>query len=112
MTIKGKFLGDVTGVRFGGTAAAAFTIINDTTIRATVGRGASGNVSVTNVTSTASLTGFIFIPTVPPPVIYSFSPASGVIGNTVTINGANFSSTLTDNAVFFGAVRATVTAAT
>lgn len=43
------------------------------------------------------------------PVINSFSPASGAIGSTVTISGSNFSSTSSNNIVFFGGVRATVT---
>ncbi len=46
------------------------------------------------------------------PTISSFSPASGAVGSTVTITGTNFGSTPTDNIVFFGAVRATVKAAT
>jgi hypothetical protein len=46
------------------------------------------------------------------PTISSFSPASGNIGTTVTITGTNFNATPTNNVVFFGATRATVTAAT
>ncbi len=45
------------------------------------------------------------------PVISSFSPSSGPVGSTVVINGSNFSSTASANIVYFGAVRATVTAA-
>lgn len=46
-----------------------------------------------------------------PPSITSFSPTSGAIGSSVTINGANFLNTPTGNVVYFGAVKATVTAA-
>jgi len=46
------------------------------------------------------------------PVISSFTPTMGPIGTTVTISGTNFSTTLTNNIVFFGAVKATVSAAT
>jgi hypothetical protein len=46
------------------------------------------------------------------PVISSFSPAVGVIGSSVTINGANFSSTPSGNIVYFGGVRAHVSDAT
>jgi hypothetical protein len=45
------------------------------------------------------------------PVITSFSPSSGSVGSTVVINGVNFSSTAPGNIVYFGAVRAAVTAA-
>ncbi len=45
------------------------------------------------------------------PVINSFSPTSGNIGTTVTINGSGFDATPANNIVFFGAVKATVTSA-
>jgi len=47
-----------------------------------------------------------------PTVISSFSPVSGVAGNIVTITGTGFSATPANNIVYFGAVRATVTAST
>jgi len=43
--------------------------------------------------------------------ITSFSPASGVIGSSVTITGTGFSTTANQDIVFFGATQATVTAA-
>jgi hypothetical protein len=46
------------------------------------------------------------------PVISSFSPQSGPVGTSVIISGANFSTTLANNIVLFGAVKASVTAAT
>lgn len=45
------------------------------------------------------------------PTIVNFSPASGPIGTSVVITGTNFSTTTTNNIVYFGAVKATVTAA-
>ena len=42
------------------------------------------------------------------PIINSFAPTTGFIGSTVTITGANFSTTPSDNIVYFGAVKATV----
>lgn len=47
-----------------------------------------------------------------PPVISSFTPVSGAVGSTVTITGANFSPSPSQNIVRFGPVRATVNAAT
>lgn len=51
-------------------------------------------------------------PPSPPPTITNFSPLSGPIGTSVTITGTNFSATPVNNIVYFGAVRATVTAST
>lgn len=51
------------------------------------------------------------IPPPNPPAITSFTPASGLINASVTINGTNFGATPAANTVFFGAVKATVTSA-
>src|SRR5437868_6873681 len=45
------------------------------------------------------------------PVISSFTPASGPVGTSVTITGTGFAPATANNAVFFGATKATVTAA-
>jgi hypothetical protein len=45
------------------------------------------------------------------PTITSFSPISGQVGTSVTINGTNFNSTPSNNIVLFGATRANVTSA-
>jgi large repetitive protein len=45
------------------------------------------------------------------PVVSSFLPESAAAGTTVTINGSNFSSTIANNIVYFGAARATVISA-
>ena len=47
-----------------------------------------------------------------PPTISSFTPTSGAVGATVTIAGTNFNTTPANNAVYFGATKATVSAAT
>src|SRR5690242_14631459 len=46
------------------------------------------------------------------PVINSFTPSLGDIGTTVTIKGVGFSSSPGSNIVYFGAVKANVTAST
>ena len=46
------------------------------------------------------------------PTITTFSPTSGAVGNSVTITGTNFSSTLTSNTVKFNGVTATLNSAT
>ena len=45
------------------------------------------------------------------PTITSFSPISAKPGDAVTLTGSNFNVTASNNIVFFGATRATVTAA-
>ncbi|MBL7698254.1 MAG: VCBS repeat-containing protein, partial [Chitinophagaceae bacterium] len=58
---------------------------------------------------TGSAQGFIFNST---PLIHSISPATGPVGTTVTIKGANFSSVVAENAVYFpGSIRAEVLSA-
>lgn len=110
VTINGTGFTGATAVSFGGTAAASFTVVNPTTITATVAGGSSGSVSVTTAQGTGSLAGFTFV--LPPaPVIISFSPLSANVGATVTINGSNFNTSPANNIVYFGATRATVTAA-
>lgn len=47
-----------------------------------------------------------------PPVITSFTPSSAFLGSNVVISGLNFSPVASNNIVFFGAVRAVVTAST
>ena len=46
------------------------------------------------------------------PTIINLSPVSGAVGTAVTITGTNFSSTIVNNIVWFGGVKAIVTSAT
>lgn len=57
---------------------------------------------------TAFFTQYVFAQ----PTITSFTPTSGSVGTTVTITGTNFSATPANNIVYFGGVKATVSAAT
>ncbi len=72
-------------------------------IAAIYNAGAAGKCSANSVTNTA--------PTNVVPVIASFAPTVGVSGSLVTLVGTNFSATASSNIVYFGAVRATVLAA-
>ncbi len=108
VTLTGANFSTVTNVSFGGTAAASFTRVSPTTITAVVANGSSGNVSVTTSSGTASLAGFIFTH---PPIVSSIAPAKAAVGATVVITGSNFSTVVADNHVYFGSIKATVTAA-
>ncbi len=108
--IKGQNFNGSTAVNFGAALAPSFTVTSDTTIEAIVSTGSSGNVSVVNPAGTGSLAGFTFISS-PVPTITSISPLSGPAGTTVTITGTNFNPVISGNIVRFGAVKATITAA-
>ena len=58
--IKGACFTGTTRVSFGGDTAASFTILNDSTIKAVLSIGASGNVVVTTGSGTDSLGGFSY----------------------------------------------------
>ena len=60
ITITGSNFTNVTAVKFGGTAAASYTVQNETTILATIGSGSSGDVTVTTPGGTGKISGFVF----------------------------------------------------
>ena len=112
VTLTGTNFTGATAVSFNGAVATTFTVVSATTITATVPSGASsGTISVTTAGGTATSSGSLTLP-VMPPTITSFSPTSAAVGDTVTITGTNFSTTPSNNIVYFGGVKATVTAAT
>jgi hypothetical protein len=100
--ILGNNLGTTTAVRFGGVLADSVWVTSDTTVRAKVGNGATGSVSVTTPYGTASKAGFTFIADTTP-VVRNFYPTSGKRGTIVQILGNNLGTT---TAVRFGGVLA------
>lgn len=89
VTITGANFTGSTVVRFNGTSAS-FSVVNATTISATVPAGAStGPISVQNASGTGtSVTNFTVSSTAPS--ITSFTPTNGNVGTGVTITGTNF----------------------
>lgn len=67
------------------------------------------DILTANGTSSVSL--FRNYALITPPAITSVSPNSALQGATITITGTNFNTTAANNAVYFGAVKATVLAA-
>ncbi len=104
VTISGNNFTGATAVSFGGSPATSFTVVNDNTITAVVGVGASGVVRVTTPVSFEELAGFTFIAPLTAPTVISFTPTSAASGATVTITGTNFT---TASAVNFGGDAAT-----
>jgi hypothetical protein len=60
VTITGNNFTGTTAVRFGGTNALSFNIVNSTTITAITGYGTSGSVTVTNASGTGTRAGFLY----------------------------------------------------
>jgi hypothetical protein len=110
ITITGTNFTNITAVSIGGRSVASYTVESSTNIVAVVAENAEpGDVTVTNNYGTATIGGFsIYFP----PVITSVAPTSGIASTTVNIQGENFDPVDTNNTVFFGAVKAVVTAAT
>ncbi len=67
VTLTGANFTGATAVSFGGTAAASFTVVNDTTITAVMGAGATGAIAVTTAGGTVnSSSSFTFVTTQTP----------------------------------------------
>jgi hypothetical protein len=90
ITLTGtNFINGQMNVQFGGVYATNVTFISSTQMTAVVGNGASGIVSVSSILGgTAGLPGFTYVP--PPPIVTSFTPASGTVGTPIVISGQNF----------------------
>jgi hypothetical protein len=90
VTITGTTFTGATAVSFNGTAAA-FTVVNSTSITTSVPAGATtGNVTVTTPSGTSNGVAFTVTVVTPTPTITSFTPGSGPVGTSVTITGTNF----------------------
>lgn len=93
VTVEGGGFVSGATVTFGSTAATNVTVVSATQITATAPNVAPGVVDVT-VTNPGGVVmtlddGFRFLP--PPPTVTGFSPTSGFPGDTITINGTDFS---------------------
>lgn len=96
-------------VRFGGIECRQFGETSDTLLNVYLTESASGYVYVETPGGKDSLPGFIYKPV---PVVTDFNPVTAPTGDTITINGRNFSSTPANNVVYFGGTAAKVVTAT
>jgi Divergent InlB B-repeat domain len=104
VTISGTSFSGATAVAFNG-VSATFTVSSDTAIQTSVPAGAtSGALSVTTPGGTATSSGAFTV--LKAPAIFSFTPTTGPVGTSVTINGTSFSGA---TAVAFNGVSATFT---
>ena len=83
VTIKGNYLSSASAVTFGSIVASSFTVLNDSTITATVGAGASGDISVNTPSGSGSASGFTFCTPVTPNITISTSATTVCSGSTV-----------------------------
>lgn len=101
LVIDGANLAGVSAVGIGGFPAASFVILSSTRIRAVLGEGGTGIVSLVSevgVSLSAQVVTFLNNP-----VIDTFSPSVGTTGSTITIRGARLS---TAQRVSFGGIPA------
>lgn len=115
ITIAGTNFGTTTSdisVSFNGTSAVV-TASTETSITTSVpDEATTGTIGVT-IGATVVQGGPTFTVTLSPaPTITSYDPSSAEIGTTVTITGANFSTTPADNVVSFNGAIATITSST
>lgn len=86
VTISGSAFTGATSVKFSG-IGAAFTVVSDTNIAATVPSGAlTGPITVTTPNGSGTSSAAFGVT----PVISSFSPGSGKVGTVVVISGSAF----------------------
>ncbi len=100
IVVTGSGFTSATAVSVGG-AATAFTVLSDTTLRATVPvDGTSGPVLVDTLGGTATSAASFTVATPPPaPTVTGFSPSNGSPGTVVTLVGTNLQTT---TGVYFG----------
>ncbi|WP_175404115.1 IPT/TIG domain-containing protein [Mucilaginibacter sp. PPCGB 2223] len=101
VTVNGSFFLNINSVSFGGVPAASFHVNSSGSLTAVVGNGASGSIAIASAQSSASISGFTYIP---PPTITSFTPAAAAAGTSVSIYGTNFASI---SSITFGGTAAT-----
>jgi len=116
VTINGRGFGSTPGsVMFNGQAAEKIGSWNDTQITATVSAATTGSGPVSIKTAAGASVSFgvftVGTPTTTGVFISGFTPQSGTVGTSVTINGGNFDATPANDTVTFNGVAATVTSA-
>ena len=86
VTITGTDLSGATEIKFNGTVATTFTVLNATSVKVIVPEGATtGVITMTVPTGTATSKNVFYLP----PTITQFWPSTGGVGLGVSISGTN-----------------------
>ncbi|MDX2189123.1 MAG: FG-GAP-like repeat-containing protein [Bacteroidota bacterium] len=114
VSISGFNLNSINQVSIGGGITNQITILGSNALLAMIPINAqSGSVIVTNSQgSTSTVPGIFTVNPVIYPSVTGISPINAGVGNSIIINGLNFSTIAGNNIVYFGPVRATVTGST
>ncbi|MCX6873712.1 MAG: hypothetical protein NTW21_07875 [Verrucomicrobia bacterium] len=90
VVISGKDFAGTKAVRFNGVNATSFTVDSATRITATVpGTATTGRISVITAAGTGTSIANFSV-TIPAPTISGFTPSSGPVGSSVTVEGTAF----------------------
>jgi hypothetical protein len=90
VTIDGQYFGSLLSVSFGGGGHAAFTVVSDNEITATLNpQATTGPIIMVNADGTGA-SSFTFNVILSPPLIQSATPSSGKVGQAVSIVGSRF----------------------
>ena len=93
VTITGNDFDAITGVSFGGVAAASYTVTSLTSISAVVAGGASGNVAVSNSAGIGSLAGFVYCGTAAASLTSGVNSNNQTVCQNTAINSITYSTT-------------------
>lgn len=87
VTITGEYFQEISSVKFGGEAASSFKQVSANTITAVVGRGATGDITVTGIYGSGSISGFTHKSV---PDIDGVSTYTVQQGSAITLAGRSF----------------------
>ena len=91
VSISGSHFQGATLVKFGGVSAPDYAVAASNLITATVPTGAAtGPITVTTPVDSADSTDYFTVSADCAPTVSSFSPTSGPVGTSITVNGSKF----------------------
>jgi len=99
--INGTNFAGTTDVKFGGVSVLNFQVVSDSKITATLGEGATGEISIINSAGTGTASGFVFLNLATQTAITGTSAPNTIAPNTATVVDSTIS--ITGNGLIKGA---------